>query len=261
MNAVDTIGQIKHLNAEVTRGCNLRCGYCFNNSGKRLPHELSTDRWREVIDVIRSHGAQSALFTGGEVMTREDTPEILDYSLNRGLETSVLSNGYHVTQTSKELIGKLRRVQISLDRASPLTHDMRRGEGSWRIAREAIDYIRSCNAPVEISTTISLQQLDELEGTVGIAYATGSKVLVRPLQNIGRASTFGKTDFPHELSQKQEYLHKAFGDIFVEDFARYVPVRGGNHDLSVLAEGYITILPDGIIRGLNKNILQLALAV
>ena len=82
----------------------------------------------------------------------------------------------------------MKRVQVSLDSASPLTHDAMRGEGSWRVGRDAIDFARNYDVPVEISATVSGDRVDELEGIAGIAYATGSKVLVRPLQTTGRAS-------------------------------------------------------------------------
>ena len=220
----------------------------------------STNGWKQVINGGNVHGARSALFTGGEVMTRSDAPEIIEYSLQNRLETSILTNGYRLEKRGGNFVNRLKRVQISLDSASPQTHDARRGEGSWRVARQAIDYARSCGTPVEISTTISPKQLDELEGIVGIAYNTESRVLVRLLQYIGRAIQLEKErDFSFVLDKRKQQLAMQFGDIFVDDFARYVP-QGENHDAVALADGYVTVLPNGIIRGLNRKILQLGLA-
>ena len=75
-----TPSRISHLNAEVTRACNLRCDYCFNSSGKRLPNELDTGEWKSVIDIAQRYGARSSLFIGGEVLVRKDSP---DTSLER----------------------------------------------------------------------------------------------------------------------------------------------------------------------------------
>ncbi|MEK6825627.1 MAG: radical SAM protein [Nanoarchaeota archaeon] len=260
MTIINTINEIKHVNAEITRGCNLLCDYCFNSSGRRMPDELNTDDWKRVLNISKGYGAKSALFTGGEVMTRPDASEILSYSLDRGVETSILSNGYRVPQLSNDLLKKLSRVQISLDSASPISHDTRRGNGSWKVAREAIEHARLYGVPVEISTTLSFERLDELEGIAGIAYLTGSKVLVRPLQNIGRALNQSRTEISDELSQKHNYLRQRFGDIFVDDFAKYVPILGEEHDITALKEGFITILPNGIVRGSGKKIFQLSLA-
>src|SRR3989344_3093198 len=179
--------KIVHLNAEVTRACNLRCDYCFNDSGIMMPSELNLGEWKQAIDVTQKYGAESALFTGGEVMARKDSPEIIGHALERGLRTSILSNGLKLNGQHRNMLQELERVQVSLDSASPYSHDARRGEGSWKVARQAIDYIRGLDVPVEISTTISADRLDELEGLAGIAYFTGSNLLVRPMQSIGRA--------------------------------------------------------------------------
>lgn len=222
-----------------------------------MPNELNIKEWEKIIDLVQINGAKSALFTGGEVMVRADSPEIICYAIGRGLKTSILSNGLRLTGGYGDMIRELERVQISLDSASPYSHDARRGEGSWKVARSAIDYVRELGVPVEISSTISADRVDELEGVAGIAYLTGSKVLIRPMQSIGRAIANEKQDLNTEFATRKERLEDKFGDIFVEDFAKYVPVLGSNHDELVKSLGYITVLPDGKIRGTRQNILEL----
>jgi len=241
--------EIKHLNAELTRNCNLQCSYCFNDSGVNMLNELSTEEWNKVIDIAKSHGALSALFTGGEIMTRNDSPEIINYALIQELKTSILSNGYKLNNQYREILSSLDRVQISLDSASPTTHDMKRGKGSWKSARNAIDYIRSLDVPVEISTTITSDQLDELEGIVRVAYLTESKVIVRPMQAIGRAQYSGTEEYNSEIALIKQKLEEKFGEIFVDDFAQYVPISENE-------EGFVTVLPDGKIRGTRINIFE-----
>ncbi|NQU78674.1 radical SAM protein [Candidatus Woesearchaeota archaeon] len=249
--------KIVHLTAEVTRACNLRCDYCFNASGVMMHSELKLDEWKQAIDVTQKYGAESALFTGGEVMARNDSPELIGYALDRGLRTSILSNGLRLNSQSSDMLQKLERVQISLDSASPYSHDARRGDGSWKVARQAIDYMRGLGVPVEISATISANHLDELEGLVGIAYLTESSLLVRPMQYVGRVLGNAKQDLNRVIVEKKQRLEDKFGEIFVEDFARYVPVLGENHDERVLPEGFVTVLPDGKIRGTRQSIFDL----
>ncbi len=249
--------KIVHLNAEVTRACNLRCDYCFNDSGVMMPSELKLDEWKQAIDVTRKYGAKSTLFTGGEVMARRDSPEIIGHALEQGLRTSILSNGLKLNGQYKDMLQELERVQISLDSASPYSHDARRGDGSWKVARQAIDYVRGLDVPVEISTTISADRLDELEGIAGIAYLTGSGLLVRPMQSIGRALGTTKQDLNSAIAERKQRLEDKFGDLFVEDFARYVPIFGADHDERMLPEGFVTVLPDGKIRGTRQSIFEL----
>lgn len=251
------IDKIVHLNAEVTRACNLHCNYCFNDSGISMLSELTLGEWKQAIDVSQKYGAKSVLFTGGEVMIRKDSPEIIGYALERGLRTSILSNGLKLNGEYRDMLQELERVQISLDSASPYSHDMRRGEGSWKTARQAIDYIRGLDVPVEISTTISADRLDELEGLAGIAYFTGSSLLVRPMQSIGRALGTKKQDITSAIAERKQRLEDKFGGIFVSDFARYVPILGADHDKRMLPEGFVTVLPDGKIRGTKQSIFEL----
>ena len=72
-----TPNRIAHLNVEVTRACNLRCDYCFNSSGRKMPNELDKREWKSVIDIAQGYGARSSLFTGGEVLVRKDSSEII----------------------------------------------------------------------------------------------------------------------------------------------------------------------------------------
>ena len=249
--------KIIHLNAEVTRACNLRCKYCFNDSGVMMPNELKLDEWKKAVDVTRKYGAESALFTGGEVMSRRDSPAIIGYALEQGLKTSILSNGLKLNSQYRDMLQELERVQISLDSASPYSHDAKRGEGSWKVARQAIDYIRGLDVPVEISTAISADYLDELEGIAGISYLTGSNLLVRPMQSIGRALGKANQDLDTAITERKQKLKYKFGDIFIEDFAHYVPVLGENHDERMLPEGFVTVLPNGKIRGTRQSIFEL----
>ena len=156
------VSSIQHINAELTRACNLRCDYCFNDSEKVMSGELSTQEWKTAINIAKGYGAKSSLFTGGEITARKNFSEIINHSLEQELRTSILSNGFRIREYG-ENIRMLERVQISLDSASPYTHDARRGEGSWKIARSAIDYVRERGVPVEISSVISEDRVNELE--------------------------------------------------------------------------------------------------
>lgn len=253
-----SLGKIVHLNAELTRACNLRCDYCFNASGQRISGELDQFAWQRIIGASKTYGAESILLTGGEITVRKDAPDIIDYALASGLRTSILTNGFRLQDHSyTHLIPYLERVQISLDSATPSRHDARRGFNSWNIARKVIDYVRSSDVAIEISATVSEDSLDELSSIAEIASATGSHVLVRPLQSLGRASGMTKEDFGTALDERTRNLEEKFGPIFVKDFSHYVPVLGLHHDDVMVSRGYITVLPDGKVRGTRQSIFDL----
>lgn len=244
-----------HINLEITNGCNQSCIYCFNNSGVARTNELHKNEWINIIDYFLSDGLRSVLITGGEPFIRDDVWEILGYLLEKGINTSILSNGCTINdrlpKSKRELIRRLNRAQISLDSANPEVHNRRRGrDWAWATAMTAISHLRFLNVNVEISTTISSDIIDELDGVTEIAYRTGSKVLIRPLVPVGRARRFHKTkDLKVKIGQKRRSLEQKYhGEIFVDDFAFYVPVIP---DIDILGakNSTITIQPNGAIRG------------
>lgn len=235
------------MNVEVTNECNLHCNYCFNDSGVKGKYELSLNDWKGLIDTGQKYGAKSILITGGEFMKRNDSLEILNFSINKGLETSILSNGYKIGSIEKNILQGLQKAQISLDSYNPTIHDSQRGEGSWRIAINAINRLRNYGVPTEISSTLNSSNLTELNGLVRIAKETGSKLLLRPIQKIGR------NESGDELSTKE--LKNAISsrkNISINDSFSYVPIAQ-NQDRDNLEKGIVTILPNGQVRGMSKS--------
>lgn len=250
---------LKHANIEVTSVCNLRCNYCFNNSGVKKHGELSIKEWLFILDKLKKHGVKSLLFTGGEPFTRTDIWKLLEYAQNLGFETNILSNGYSLNKYLGEykinILRNIKKAQISLDSMNPLIHDQRRGIGSWQTAINAIKFLRSLNVNVEISVTISDENIEELDAITEFAYKLNCKVLIRPLAIIGRASSHKRsTTLEEKITLKKDMLIEKYGDIFVNDFAFYAPVI---HDIDAVAlkRGIITIQFNGCIRNFNNSSL------
>ncbi|MDE1825676.1 MAG: radical SAM protein [Candidatus Micrarchaeota archaeon] len=248
---------LKNVTIEVTDRCNLNCSYCFNNSSIKGARELSLGEIKRIAEIGTLRGASSFLLTGGEITLVPHAAEALRHIVGLGAEVNMLSNGTNIKSIDRETISSLRRVQISLDSADKGVHDSKRGKGSHDAALKAIDYARSCDAPVEISITVSSDRMGEMEGVAKIAYETGSKVLVRLLQAIGRASGQADGNITDKIARQRKGLLPKFGDIFVEDFAMYVPVLGKDHDRIATERGYLTVLPDGAVRGTGINLLQI----
>lgn len=243
--------KINHINAELTRRCNLRCNYCFNDSGKPMKYELSLENWKDIFRTGKNCGAGSILITGGEFMMRNDSLKILNFAIDSGLKTSILSNGYNINLIEENVLKKLQKAQISLDSYNPLIHDAKRGRGSWENAMKSISYLRKNNVPVEISSTISPTDIPEIKGLAKLALSTNSKLLLRPLQKLGR-----NKDGDYLSLENLKNIKKKYGSLFVEDIERYVPISK-EHDLENLKQGIITLLPDGNLRGINKNFYNL----
>jgi len=98
--------------------------------------------------------------TGGEPMLSGsfwDLVGIFDSSQQVGMLT-VLTNGTLIEERdAKKLasVSKLREVQVSLDGASPTTHDAIRGRGSFEAAMRGIRVLKGRQVPVAVMFTLS----------------------------------------------------------------------------------------------------------
>lgn len=248
----------KHANIEITKACNLSCNYCFNDSGRRQKGELNLDEWISILNTLSKQETQSVLITGGEPMMYKHISEVLDHSLTLGFDTSILINGFNINKLPETILKELKRVQLSIDSIDNKYHDRNRGEGSHTKAMEAFVYLFDRGIPIEISSTISSGNENHLNGIYTLAVETGSKVIVRPLQKIGRATQLQHDSLDQTIEEQKEKLIVKHGvNCFVSDFANYVPVLGKEHDEIMVKKGNITILPDGKLRGLESSIFSL----
>lgn len=246
---------IRHVNIEVTSMCNLHCHYCFNNSGIKKDGELDTKEWLDILSKLRNKGVKSLLFTGGEPFIRKDIWDLLKYAQVMEFNVNILSNGYSINEQLDEhkrnILKNINRAQISLDSMSPIIHDQRRGTGSWDTAITAIKFLRKLGVYVEISVTISDENIDELDAITEFAHKTGCKVLIRPLALVGRASSHKRSmTLEEKIALKKDRLIDKYGDIFIDDFALYAPVMQ-DIDAIALKRGIITIQFNGSIRGFS----------
>ena len=139
---------------EVTRRCNYRCPFCYcvwHEKTGRLPRELDTAAWKEIIAECAERGVRSLLFTGGEALLRPDIEELLSYArkLFPQGDIEIFTNGSRVTDerlrwlkrkniriatslqglnTYREMTGTRRSYRV------PLKLAMRAAELKWRVS-------------------------------------------------------------------------------------------------------------------------------
>lgn len=169
-NAQHTVTQIvaKHFDNQIVRPknnggsmqiyltneCNMRCPHCYMFAGLKKEHELSTKEIFEIISIFKKHGGNTIVFSGGEIATRKDLYEILQYSYSLGISNEILTNG---TLWSEELVQKvaplIARVQISIDGYDEDTNSRIRGKGNFSKALKTVDMFYHTHVDTEISVT------------------------------------------------------------------------------------------------------------
>ncbi|KAB1190776.1 MULTISPECIES: TIGR04053 family radical SAM/SPASM domain-containing protein [Haloferax] len=167
-SSIDTSERPFVLIWEVTQACNLACTHCRANAQpKRHPDELTTAEGKRLLDQAREFGpGQLVVLSGGDPLTRPDLVELVEYGTDHGLRMTLTPSG--TASLTPEIISDLedagiRRLALSIDGASPDSHDTFRGEtGTFEQTVEAAKAARDVGLPLQINTTVCAQTVDEL---------------------------------------------------------------------------------------------------
>jgi len=142
----------------LTFRCQNNCVHCYAG-GPHETSELTTEQWKEVIDLLHQIGVFIVTFTGGEPTLREDLPELLLYAQNKGLVTGLITNGRKLKdKTYVETLEKtgLDFIQVTLESHKPKIHDlMTATKGSWKETIAGIKNIIPTQIYATTNTTLS----------------------------------------------------------------------------------------------------------
>lgn len=244
---------LKHFNLEITKKCNQKCFYCFNDSGySRSKDELSLEDWKRSLTDIFSLGFKSVHITGGEPFLHPHIKEILQHATGTGLDTTVLSNGFKIATLCNEspaLLSKLTLAQISLDSMNPQIHNSRRGyKSAYGDAISAIKSLQGLDVPIEISTTVSEENLEEILEIGRYSKSIDASLVIRPLINEGRANNI---EHNFIFRRKLQMIIKQMVDLYdvkvITDRFKYVANKTES-DSIIFNDGILTVEATGKIR-------------
>ncbi len=165
------------LSWNVTRKCNLKCSHCYiNASPKEYTDELTTEEGKQLIDQICEVSHPLLILSGGEPLLRKDIYELIQYGTQKGLRMGLGSNGALIDNTVAKKLkdAGIKTVSISLDSHIPEHHDEFRGvKGSWEKAVNAIKALREKDILVQVNTTLTQQNYDEIDDIMSLAEKLG----------------------------------------------------------------------------------------
>jgi len=244
---------IQHLNIEVTRRCNQRCFYCFNESsaiGEETP--FSPAQWLRALSWLQRRGLRSIHITGGEPFCWGGTVELLRGAQALGLRTSILSNGHRIPELAAADADPFRRLvvsQISLDSMTPEVHDARRGTpGAWCKAMRAVETLKDLHVPLELSAVVSADTVNEISCLTEFCASIGARLLVRRLLHLGRASITGaEQSRPTALEQPLGAAEALWPGVVTADRFCYLQ-NLGRRPGKACSGGIATVLPNGRLR-------------
>ena len=116
------------------------------------------------------------ILSGGEPLLRPDIYELIRYGSEIGLKMGLGSNGSLIDEVtaSKLKDAGIATVSISLDSNNPAQHDEFRGvAGAWEKAVEACMALRKNNVLVQVNTTLTQQNYNQVDDIMALAESIG----------------------------------------------------------------------------------------
>jgi SynChlorMet cassette radical SAM/SPASM protein ScmE len=160
----------REVDIEITSRCNLRCRYCSFFGGAHPIHEdLPTASWIRFFEECGRAGVMRVSFAGGEPFIREDLAGLLTAVVDNRMRFTLLSNGMLIDDRHAAFIastGRCDHVQVSVDAARAMTHDVFRGAGGFEGALRGVRTLQRHRVPVTVRVTIHRHNVAELETTV-----------------------------------------------------------------------------------------------
>lgn len=173
--------QLRLLFWETTTSCNLKCIHCRASAvDYRDPRELTLPQSRALLDQLTECGNPVVVLSGGEPLVRPDIFDIASYGTSKGLRMVLATNGTTVdAEISRRLAESgIQRVSVSIDGADSNSHDAFRGvPGAFEGAMNGISALKDAGIPVQINTSVTRQNLDQLPGVLQLAQYVGAVAL------------------------------------------------------------------------------------
>jgi len=222
---------------ETTKACLLSCKHCRAKAIRSsLPGELDHQQGLELIDQLLEFGEPypALLLTGGDPLMRDDIFDLIEYAKNKSIYVAVAAS---VTpKLNESSISRMKEMgvdimSVSLDGASPETHDKLRGvRGTWQETIHAMQSAKNAGLRAQINTTVMRSNINELAEIFHIVRQNGAVAWeVFFLIRTGRGAALETL----EAKECEEVMH------FLFDASHYnVPVRTaeGPHFRRVRAE-------------------------
>jgi len=161
----------------LTNECNLRCPHCYRPD--MVIERLSLQDIRRVCDSIP---VKSMNLGVGENGLHPEYHAMLDYMADRGIVTSITSNGLSTERLTDAELRRFRSVEFSLDFPTEQEHDAFRGKGNWRTVVAALGRCASLNVPVTVTAVMMRSNYDKLAALATVAASFGANLRVNVYQ-------------------------------------------------------------------------------
>lgn len=208
---------------KVTNRCNLKCEYCYANSGAfDEKSEISIEEIEELLSIM-SEPIGKIIITGGEPLLRNDILDIIRVCNKYG-KVQLLTNG---TLGDKELYEKILSlvdsIQISIDSNIPEYHDRNRGAGSFE---KAVNHARIIseidNSKLAVAMTPTPKYKADIVDMINFCQSIGVYQLhINRFVPYGRAEKyeagFNLQEFYDWVDKGYEYIYETYASYYKQN--------------------------------------------
>lgn len=235
----------------LTNSCNLRCPHCYMFAGVKNKNELSTEEVKKLLYVFSTHNGKRVTFSGGEITTRPDLTEIIQYADQCCLSIELLTNG---TMWTEELVRNvtphIKSIQISIDGYDEESNAKIRGTGNFKKSLNSIELFCKNGIFPQISVVPYFDDDLEVNAT---KYSEFAKSIITNYPGISvRFATDLLDGREIQLSSEQkkkysEIVTRIYSNYYNEDMFDFpfIQQRKDNHILNNCMFGELAISSDG----------------
>ncbi len=181
----------------VVKRCNAGCQYCADWKNDPDPRtDPSASHIRSIIDGLRELGVLVVMFTGGEPLLRKDIFELMEYTLEREMHVSMITNGTALTEQAARRLLEMPTwmLGISIDSLNEARMQTIRGLKLARVLKAItmVAALKRAEYPeqyVMMNVTISRLNIADLLPLAELAAQLDIEVSYQPVQAAGSGAT------------------------------------------------------------------------
>jgi radical SAM protein with 4Fe4S-binding SPASM domain len=169
-------GRFRNVYLYITDKCQLRCGHCYMGDRLEIGQVMPKAEVFANLTVWRKMGGSKLSLLGGEPTLHPHFNEIVQYANQLGYEQVILNTNGLVTARAR--LRKIKPsafayVQVSVDGASPRTHDLVRGAGTFQQAWTTVEELCQRGFDTRLICTVNRVNIGECTSLLSMAEKTG----------------------------------------------------------------------------------------
>lgn len=162
------------LNAYITAKCNNRCEFCTGRGQSLATRDFSVDVLSATLEAFPT--IHSVCLAGlGEPLLSEELGPVAEACLDRGLYTSLITNGSLVLDRPELPYARFGYVSVSLNEIDPYLYELRFGSRHLDRIVVGLDHLLSAGAQAGVSFVIGQGNAKRVTDYLGWAKARGVK--------------------------------------------------------------------------------------